>query len=95
MGIGKIDPMVAQVTYISDNLKGAEGFMSMIVQGLLLPALLDNLAETSLVSFPLPVINISQLSPQFLPPNIVWKFVVDKLARDHGFTVLKAHIESL
>lgn len=93
MGIGEIDPMVAQITYISDNLAGAEGFMSMIIQGLVLPTLLDSLANNSLASIPLPEINLSELAPGYLPGGIVWKFVVDSFFRELGYTVMKAHVE--
>jgi len=93
LAIGEIDPMVAQVTYISDNLKGGEGFLSMIIQAILLPELLGSFANNSLATFPLPVINVSELS-DFLPPNMVWKFVIDKFWRELGFTSLIAHIEA-
>lgn len=93
LGIGKIDPMVAQVTYISDNLKGAEVLMSMIIQGMLLPQLLGSFANNVLTSFPLPEIDLSSMST-FLPPNIVWKFVVDKFWRELGFNAMIAHIEA-
>lgn len=93
MGIGEIDPLVAQITYISDNLAGAEGFMTMIIQGLVLPMLIESLASNSLASIPIPEINISELAPQYLPGGIVWKFVVDSFFRELGYTVMKAHIE--
>jgi len=94
LGIGEIDPIVAQITYISDNLKGAEGFLTMIVQGILLPVLLESLAEGSLASFPLPEFNLSEMAPGYLPANLVWKFVIDSFYRDKGFTVLVAHVEA-
>jgi len=93
LGIGKIDPIVAQMTYISDNLKGAEVLMTMIIQGVLLPQLLDGFANNVLTSFPLPEIDVSGFS-SFLPPNIVWKFVVDKFWRELGFNAMIAHIEA-
>jgi len=94
LSIGEIDPMIAQMTYASDNMAGIQGIMSMLIQGLVLPSLLDSIAESTMASIPLPVINISEMAPEFLPPNIVWKFVVDKLFRELGYTVLKAHIEA-
>jgi len=95
LAIGEIDPMVMQVTHISDNLKGAEGFMTMIIQGMLLPSLLGSFAEDSLASFPLPVIDISGLAAQYLPPGIIWKLVIDSFFRELGYTSLIAHIEAL
>jgi hypothetical protein len=95
LAIGTIDPMVMQVTHISDNLKGAEGFMTMIIQGMLLPSLLGSFAEGSLASFPLPSIDVSALAAQFLPPGIVWKLVIDSFFRELGYTSLIAHIEAL
>jgi hypothetical protein len=94
LGIGKVDPIFAQITYMSDNLKGAEGFLSMIVQAILVPTLLEQFAENSLASFPIPVVNVSQLS-NFLPPNMVWKFIIDKFWRELGYTALIAHIQAL
>lgn len=91
--IGEIDPMVAQMTYISDNLAGGEGFLTMIIQGILLPQLLGGFANQSLASFPLPVINVSELST-FLPQGIVWEFIIDKFWRELGFTSLIMHIEA-
>ncbi len=95
ISIGEIDPVVAQVTYISEGLAGAEGIMTMIVQGILLPTLLQEFADGALASFPLPSIDISGLSPQFLPPGIIWKFVIDSFYRELGYTSLIAHIEAL
>lgn len=92
LGLGEIDPMVAQITYISDNLAGAEGIMSMLIQGLILPSLLDSFLSDSLASFAVPTINLSSLS-NMLPPNIVWKFFVDHFYRYLGYTTLEAHIE--
>jgi hypothetical protein len=92
LALGEIDPMIAQITYISDNLAGAEGIMTMLIQGFLLPSLLGEFANNSLASFALTTINISSLSPM-LPPNIIWKFVVDQFYRYLGYTTLNAHIE--
>ena len=93
LAIGEIDPLVAQVTYISDNLKGAEGFMTMIIQAVLLPSIAKSFAEKSLANFALPAFDISSLSPM-LPGGIVWKFVVDKFYRQLGYTSMQAHIEN-
>ena len=93
LGIGEIDPLVVQVTYISDNLAGAEGFMMMLVQAILLPTLLEGLTEGALASFALPELNISELS-DMLPPNWVMKFVVDDFYRVDGYTTIEANITS-
>ena len=95
IAIGEIDPVVAQITYVSEGLAGAEGIMTMLVQGLVLPMILEAFTDGALASFPLPVIDISNLAAQYLPPGIVWKFVIDSFFRELGYTSLIAHIEAL
>ncbi len=94
LGVGAIDPAVMQVTYVSEGLQGAEGVLTMIVQGMLLPAILDSFAENTLVNFPIPEFNVSGFTP-LLPPNIVWQFFVDEFYRELGYTSIIAHIEAL
>ncbi len=91
LGIGDIDPLVVQVSYISDNLAGAEGFMTMIVQAILLPTLLDGLMEGTLASFELPEIDISGLS-DMLPGGWVLKFVIEEFYRVDGYTTIEAEL---
>mgnify|MGYP002639947042 CR=1 FL=1 len=95
IALGKIDPVVAQITYVSEGLAGAEGIMTMLVQGLVLPMILEAFTDGALASFPLPVIDISNLAAQYLPAGIVWKFVIDSFFRELGYTSLIAHIEAL
>ncbi len=47
--------------------------------------ILEAFADGALASFPLPVIDISNLSAQYLPPGIVWKFVIDSFFRELGY----------
>ncbi|MBM4370846.1 MAG: hypothetical protein FJ098_04285, partial [Deltaproteobacteria bacterium] len=91
LGIGTIDPLVTQVSYVSDNLAGAQGFMTMIVQAILLPTLLTNLTEGALASFELPEINMSELS-NLLPPNWVMRFVIKDFYRVDGYTTIEADL---
>jgi hypothetical protein len=95
IAIGEVDPVVAQITYVSEGLEGSGNILSLLVQGLVVPMILESFADGALASFPLPVIDISNLSAQYLPPGIVWKFVIDSFFRELGYTSLIAHIEAL
>ena len=90
LGIGDIDPLVVQVSYVSDNLAGAEGFMTMIVLSII-PSLLEGLTESTLASIELPEFDVSSMS-DILPPNLVMKFVVDDYYRVDGYTTIEASI---
>ena len=91
LGIGEIDPLVVQVSYISANLAGAEGFMTMIVQAMILPPLLEGLTQSTLASIELPEFDISAMS-DMLPAGWVMKFVVDDYYRVDGYTTIEASI---
>jgi len=91
LAIGEIDPLVVQVSYISDNLAGAEGFMTMIVQAILLPTLLEGLMEGTLASFELPEIDISGLS-EMLPAGWKLKFFIEEFYRVDGYTTIEAEL---
>jgi hypothetical protein len=91
LAVGDIDPMFAQITYVSPGLQGAQGILSMLIQGMLLPSLLGSLAQSSLAEFPLPEINLSGMS-NMLPPNIIWRFDVHEFYRQLGYTAIKAGI---
>jgi len=93
LGMGEIDPMVAQVTYISDNLAGAEGFMTMIVQAILLPTLLEGLTDDALASFQLPEFDLSGMS-DMLPDGWMMKFIIDEYYRVDGYTTIEASISA-
>ncbi len=95
IALGEIDPVVMQVTYMSDGLAGAQNILTAMIQGFVLPMILEAFSDGALASFPLPVIDISNLSAQYLPPGIVWKFVIDSFFRELGYTSLIAHIEAL
>jgi hypothetical protein len=93
LGIGDFDPLYTQVTYVSENLKGAEGFMTMLVQGVILPQLLGGLTENALASFQLPSIKLKDLSPM-LPANLALTIYIDQLVHRHGYTGMNSHIQS-
>jgi hypothetical protein len=94
IALGEFDPIVSQVTHISEGLEGAEGFMSMLVQGIIVPMIIDTVAEAAMTSFQLPAIDLSSLSPM-LPPGITLQFEIDEFERYQGYTGLYAHINAV
>ncbi len=80
-----------EVASLNDELLGSEDVVSTLLEGQLMPAILD-LAGSVDVAFPLPTVDLHALAPQYIPAGTMLRLDPENLRERVGYIVISGNL---
>ncbi len=92
-GIWDLEVAQIEVETVTGGLAQAKAALTELIQDTMLPVFFEQLAGGTIATFPLPEIDLSEISSGTFPPGTSFKFEARKIYRGSGFSVVSGDVK--